>query len=384
MKIGQKDAARKKCQECKAAPRQVIGCFYTLRIENVIFGSSGFEAYLLDREPNRTTEAGSNESIRAPDCKRSGAFIMFPGKAMGWYTEIKMHVDNCADIQMVRNKMKEKLSHGWPRRVIIAFAVMIAIVLAFKIKELYVQEIKADQFDMEWAAMQKDVPRDLPALLPEEKYRVNRPEVSLDATDVELETRYYKNGEAYKNYYVSMALMVTYFVSDDFEKLSRKQIWQYLYDIDKTTKSGFYQYTRDHYPSFYNMEVGSSEYYRGEYFDRYDYIHAFVVTESGNTYKYCGYLPEAYSKNGKYITVETQKSDSNSSANKSSGNNTNTAKKSTGSSNQKKKSTLKDDPYDAYNYDDPDDFADEWAEEFEEKSFDDGYDAAWDYWEEHH
>ena len=40
------------------------------------------------------------------------------------------------------------------------------------------------------------------------------------------------------------------------------------------------------------------------------------------------------------------------------------------------------DPYDAYNYDDPDDFADDWAEEFGDGDYDDGYDDAYDYWED--
>ena len=39
------------------------------------------------------------------------------------------------------------------------------------------------------------------------------------------------------------------------------------------------------------------------------------------------------------------------------------------------------DPYDANNYDDPDDFADDWAEEFGDGDYDSGYDDAYDYWE---
>ena len=40
------------------------------------------------------------------------------------------------------------------------------------------------------------------------------------------------------------------------------------------------------------------------------------------------------------------------------------------------------DPYDAEEYDNPDDFADEWAEEFGDGDYDDGYDDAYDYWED--
>ena len=43
------------------------------------------------------------------------------------------------------------------------------------------------------------------------------------------------------------------------------------------------------------------------------------------------------------------------------------------------------DPYDVNDYDDPDDFAEEWAEEFADfvdGDCDDGYDEAYDYWEE--
>ena len=40
------------------------------------------------------------------------------------------------------------------------------------------------------------------------------------------------------------------------------------------------------------------------------------------------------------------------------------------------------DPYDAEEYDDPDDFADEWAEEFGDGDYDDGYEDAYDYWED--
>ena len=42
-------------------------------------------------------------------------------------------------------------------------------------------------------------------------------------------------------------------------------------------------------------------------------------------------------------------------------------------------SSRRNDSYDVYNYDDPDDFAGEWEDEF-----DDGYDEAYDYWEEEH
>ena len=49
-----------------------------------------------------------------------------------------------------------------------------------------------------------------------------------------------------------------------------------------------------------------------------------------------------------------------------------------GNSNNKKKY----DPYDAYDYDDADDFADDWAEEFGYGDYDDGYDEAYDYWED--
>lgn len=42
----------------------------------------------------------------------------------------------------------------------------------------------------------------------------------------------------------------------------------------------------------------------------------------------------------------------------------------------------RNDPYDVYDYDDPDDFADEWAEEFGDGDYDDGYDDAYAYWEE--
>ena len=44
-------------------------------------------------------------------------------------------------------------------------------------------------------------------------------------------------------------------------------------------------------------------------------------------------------------------------------------------------STRRTDPYDVYDYDDPDDFAEEWAEEFGDGDYDDGYDDAYDYWE---
>lgn len=45
-------------------------------------------------------------------------------------------------------------------------------------------------------------------------------------------------------------------------------------------------------------------------------------------------------------------------------------------------STRRTDPYDVYDYDDPDDFAEEWAEEFGDGDYDDGYDDAYDYWED--
>ena len=44
----------------------------------------------------------------------------------------------------------------------------------------------------------------------------------------------------------------------------------------------------------------------------------------------------------------------------------------------------RNDSYDVYNYDDPDDFADDWAEEFGGGNYDGGYDDAYDYWEENY
>ena len=47
-------------------------------------------------------------------------------------------------------------------------------------------------------------------------------------------------------------------------------------------------------------------------------------------------------------------------------------------------SSRRNDSYDVYNYDDPDDFADDWAEEFGGGNYDGGYDDAYDYWEENY
>ena len=47
-------------------------------------------------------------------------------------------------------------------------------------------------------------------------------------------------------------------------------------------------------------------------------------------------------------------------------------------------SSRRNDSYDVYNYDDPDDFADDWAEEFDGGNYDGGYDDAYDYWEENY
>jgi len=52
------------------------------------------------------------------------------------------------------------------------------------------------------------------------------------------------------------------------------------------------------------------------------------------------------------------------------------------SGNSKNNNDSKNDPFDVYDFDDPDDFADEWAEEFGDGDFEDGWDDAWDYWHE--
>ncbi len=62
-------------------------------------------------------------------------------------------------------------------------------------------------------------------------------------------------------------------------------------------------------------------------------------------------------------------------------------KKKSGSSNSNNygfsySGSGENDPYDVYDFDDPDDFADEWAEEFGDGDFEDGWDDAWDYWQE--
>ena len=43
---------------------------------------------------------------------------------------------------------------------------------------------------------------------------------------------------------------------------------------------------------------------------------------------------------------------------------------------------MKFDIDDVYDYDDPDEFAEEWAEEFGDGSYEDGYDDAYAYWED--
>ena len=61
------------------------------------------------------------------------------------------------------------------------------------------------------------------------------------------------------------------------------------------------------------------------------------------------------------------------------------SKNTTKKSNKKKtsySSKKKYDPYDVYEFDDPDDFAEEWAEEFGDGDWDGGYDDAYDYWED--
>lgn len=95
--------------------------------------------------------------------------------------------------------------------------------------------------------------------------------------------------------------------------------------------------------------------------------------------------------NGKEVyakTITTNNSGSSGSGNSGSGysgssysGNNYSGSSSRGSSSG---SSSKYDPYDVYDYDDPDDFADEWAEEFGDGSYDDGYDDAYDYWDETH
>ena len=52
-------------------------------------------------------------------------------------------------------------------------------------------------------------------------------------------------------------------------------------------------------------------------------------------------------------------------------------------SSTQKAGDRKTDPFDVYDFDDPDDFADEWAEEFGDGDFDEGWEDAWDYWQDH-
>ena len=58
-----------------------------------------------------------------------------------------------------------------------------------------------------------------------------------------------------------------------------------------------------------------------------------------------------------------------------------TQKYATYSSNRSTSSIRqRQDPYDVYDYDDPDDFAEEWAEEFGDGDYESGYEDAYDYW----
>lgn len=42
------------------------------------------------------------------------------------------------------------------------------------------------------------------------------------------------------------------------------------------------------------------------------------------------------------------------------------------------------DPYDVMNFDDPEDFADHWADDFGDENYEEGWDDAFMYWEDHH
>ena len=97
---------------------------------------------------------------------------------------------------------------------------------------------------------------------------------------------------------------------------------------------------------------------------------------------YC-YLHKRYSssRSGSYSSRLGSSKNSYSSGSSNSSGSTGSYKTDSSNTNRNS-STYKYDPYDVYEYDDPDDFAEEWAEEFGDGSFDDGYDDAYDYWEE--
>lgn len=91
---------------------------------------------------------------------------------------------------------------------------------------------------------------------------------------------------------------------------------------------------------------------------------------------------EEYKKNH---PVEKHNKNSYNSRSYSSGKKKSTPSYSTNTYNYNdSRSTNRNDSYDVYDYDDPDEFADDWAEEFGDGDYDSGYDDAYDYWEETH
>ena len=96
---------------------------------------------------------------------------------------------------------------------------------------------------------------------------------------------------------------------------------------------------------------------------------------------------EAMKRERAYENSQRKNSTSNSYSNKSQ-RSYSSGKKSTPSRSyntySNSYSSRRNDSYDVYNYDDPDDFADDWAEEFDGGNYDGGYDDAYDYWEENY
>lgn len=103
-----------------------------------------------------------------------------------------------------------------------------------------------------------------------------------------------------------------------------------------------------------------------------------VKKEPDQTYRYEEYGDDVriYVNDEKVHEEERKRYNGSSYSNGASGSGSNS--NSSGYSNTWKRS----DPYDVYDYHDPDEFAEEWAEEFGDGSYEDGYDDAYDYWEE--
>ena len=189
------------------------------------------------------------------------------------------------------------------------------------------------------------------------------------------------NKEGTPCYTCDQIIVVTVYADNSFHGQTDNGIYESLRTIHSVGESAYYDIMKRHFPAYYNASYELLEdWYKGYFTNRN--VCEYIVRTSSHTYEYARNVRDYFVRDGKDVYLESWRKKyavTPTPTPRPASTVPKTTKPSSGSS---KKKTYYD-AYDADDYDDAEDYADEYWEEFDE-DFDEGWEEAYDYWMEEH